>query len=334
MKGKSGAVYNHPYHYQEVPSSRIVPTFHEHVRSGLFASPRQLPCKFFYDAAGSDLFDRICETEEYYPTRTEAALLQHNAEDIIKTLKPEHIIEFGSGTSRKTRYLFNAARTQNLALQYWPFDVCGPILKIAAEELLLDYPGIKVNVLVGDYLAGFNAFPEIGGQRRLFIFLGGTIGNFQQHEAINFLRELRRLMQPGDALLIGFDRVKEKAILEAAYNDHTGITAEFNLNILNVINRELAANFNLNDFQHEARFNEQAQQIEMYLIARDTVEVEIPALDNSVLVFKVGDRILTEISRKFTPLSIATLLNEGGYEMGRHYEAVDAYYSLVLARIN
>lgn len=332
MSAKSPRIGNREYQYQELKSGRTQPPFHRDIKSGLFTSPRQLPSKFFYDAMGSALFDRICKTEEYYPTRMEAALLQNHAEEIITLLKPEHIIEFGSGTSRKTRHLFDAGFRQHLKFEYWPFDVCGPILESAAQDLLRDYPGMPITILVGDYLAEFEGFPSMDGHRRMFVFLGGTIGNFLYSEAVCFLQKLNGLMRPEDALLIGFDRVKAKPVLEAAYNDRAGLTAAFNLNILNVVNRELGANFEVNNFQHVAIYNEQAEQIEMYLQARCAMRIQLAGLDGEVLKLEKSERILTEVSRKFTPLSIAALLDESGYAMERHYEESAAYYSLVLAR--
>jgi L-histidine Nalpha-methyltransferase len=309
---------------------RPAPSLADDARSGLLEPPRSLPPKYFYDARGSRLFDRICDTPEYYPTRREAALLARHSDDIVARSRPSHLIELGSGTSRKTRLLFDACERQGRYLAYWPIDVCQSVLLDSGISLTEDYPWLCVNALAGDYLAGLEGLPAVEGGR-LFLFLGGTIGNIPRGEDEAFLSALRRRMGPADRLLLGADRVKDAAVLHAAYNDASGITAEFNLNLLCVLNRELGAGFDRRGFAHRALYNAAEEQIEMYLVARRDQRVRIGAL-GAELHFAAGERLLTEISRKYTPESLQALLGAAGLAVEHHYEPPDGYFSLVLAR--
>ncbi|HKJ09718.1 MAG TPA: L-histidine N(alpha)-methyltransferase, partial [Gammaproteobacteria bacterium] len=196
--------------------------------------------------------------------------------------------------------------------------------------LVESYDWLQVNALVGDYLGGLAQLPRPEG-KRLLVFLGGTIGNFEPRQAHEFLREVRQSMEPGDTLLLGADRVKDPRVLHAAYNDAAGMTAEFNLNLLRVLNRELDGDFDLDGFRHEARYNRTLEQIEMYLVARRAQQVRLGALDAD-LEFASGEAILTEISRKFTPASLEGLLGAAGLAVDRHFEPSNGYFSLVLAR--
>ncbi|RFA30372.1 L-histidine N(alpha)-methyltransferase [Alkalilimnicola ehrlichii] len=300
------------------------------VAGGLSASPRSVPSKYFYDARGSVLFDRICHTPEYYPTRTEDRLLAESAASIVHYARPEHIIELGSGTSRKTRHLFDACEKAEQAVHYWPLDVCAEMLTDAGLALLADYPWLSITALEADYLAGLDALPVAAG-RRLFVFLGGTLGNFEQQQAACFLRELRGLMAPDDYLLLGLDRVKEPSVLKAAYNDAAGVTAEFNLNMLHVLNRELGADFPVDRFRHRAVYNRQAERIEMYLIATKAVAVSVAAL-GGVYRFEPGDRLLTEISQKYSGERLAALMAEAGLAECAHFTPPNRYFSLLLLK--
>lgn len=317
------------YSCRHVEPSEHVPTLLEDAQTGLLSKPRSLPPKYFYDETGSALFDRICDTREYYPTRAESALLQHHAPQIIEKTRPEYIVELGSGTSRKTRFLFDACAALGERPEYWPMDVCEPLLIETAQSLTADYQWLTVNALVGDYHGGFDYFPCISSDS-LYLFLGGTIGNFSQHQAVDLLTRLRALMSGNDRLLLGFDRVKDSAALEAAYNDAEGVTAEFNLNLLRVLNEGLDADFDVDAFVHRAIYNRDDARIEMYLEAKSRQRVELAALGEHLFIEK-GERILTEISRKFTPASIESLLHESGFCMVSHYESGQPAYSLVLA---
>jgi len=317
------------YQFQEVPPVREIPSLADDVRTGLFSQPRSLAPKYFYDHKGSHLFDQICETPEYYPTRTEASLLQEYAAAIIEHVQPNHMLEFGSGTSRKTRHLLEAARQSDHSMTYWPFDICSSLLHVVAGRLRSEFPGLEINAKCGDFTAGIEHLEQPGG-RCLYLFLGGTIGNFDPIDAEEFINEIAAHMRPGDALLLGADRVKDTGVLHAAYNDEQGLTAEFNLNLLNVLNRELDADFTPEDFRHEAVFNEQDSQIEMYLVAEKQQSIYLGQLDR-VLELEQEEAILTEISRKFSRQSIRHLIETSGLVETAHYEPDNGWYSLVLA---
>ncbi|HQU16515.1 MAG: L-histidine N(alpha)-methyltransferase [Chromatiales bacterium 21-64-14] len=313
-----------------ITPARPVPGLAADARRGLLHRPRSLPPKYFYDERGSRLFDAICHTPEYYPTRIEDELLRRHAVDIIKLARPSHILELGSGTSRKTRHLLGACEHAPHTPDYWPFDVCEEMLLDAGAHLSERYAWLTVNPLLGDYSGGFRYLPKLDGSR-LFVFLGGTIGNFTPAEAVDLLRELRAIMTPADRLLLGVDRVKDPAVLRAAYNDAQGITAEFNRNVLHVLNRELDADFAVAAFRHEAVYHEDHQRMEMYLVATAPQRVRIGKLECRIDLER-EERILTEISCKFTPASLGALLEAAGLDTEGHFEPSDGYFSLVLAR--
>lgn len=313
----------------KVPAAKAVPDLTEDVRKNLLLPPYSLPPKYFYDHRGSVLFDQICNTPEYYPTRTESKLLNRYCQHIIEQLNLQHIIELGSGTSRKTRYLFDACQLLNHCPVYWPFDVCEPMLTQTAHELMLQYNWLDVQPLEGDYSAGLSHLPKPDGQS-LYVFLGSSIGNFTEEEAVHFLKEVRMHMLPGDNLLLGIDRIKDVDVLEAAYNDEQGITAEFNLNVLSVLNAELGANFNQNKFSHQAIFNEDASQIEMYLQAEADQVINFSDINEQLCLCK-GEKILTEISRKYSLTGIKDLLQQAGLEIKSHFEPDNEYFSLIVA---
>lgn len=309
--------------------SRQVADLAEDARNGLLQAPRQLPPKYFYDDIGSDLFERITRTEEYYPTRTEDILLARHAAEIIRQSQPEQILELGSGSSRKTRRLFDACRQLRVNCSYAPMDVCEAALIQAAEELRETYDWLSIAPIVGDYHAGLDHLPDFSG-RRLFIFLGSTIGNFEPDTAVHFLSELQSQMNRGDMLLLGADRVKDISVLEAAYNDSDGITAAFNLNVINVLNRELEADFSPHLFQHRAVYNHDRQRIEMQLVSTARQKIHIGKLDTD-LSLDSGETILTEVSHKFTAESLQRLISTSGLHLRQHYQADDQYFSLLLA---
>ncbi len=318
------------YSCEPLLPSKHVPTLHEDARLGLLRRPRSLPAKYFYDARGSELFDRICDTPEYYPTRVESILLERNAGAIISVTQPDTIVELGSGTSRKTRHLFNACEVEQCYPGYWPMDVCESMLQETAIALGTEYPWLNIDALVGDYHGGFGNF-NFPGQSTLYVFLGGTIGNFEKQAAVNLLAGIRSLMKKNDYLLLGFDRVKEVSALEAAYNDQQGITAEFNLNLLRVLNKNLDADFVPEAFTHHAIYNKTEQQIEMYLVAQSEQQITLRELDETIRL-EPGEKILTEISRKFTSDSISHLIKSAGLNMVEHWQADQGVYSLVLAK--
>lgn len=307
-----------------------IPSIEEDVRTGLLSYPKSLPPKYFYDEHGALLFEEICNTPEYYPTRTEEELLSIHSKEIITKVKPAEIIELGSGTAKKTRHLFDACIQNNHTCTYAPFDVCEPILESITEQLQSDYDWLTVTPLLGDYHAGLNHLPK-NSATRLYVFLGGTFGNFYPEQAQRFIHEIKTNMQPGDYLLLGADRIKDKTILNRAYNDAQGFTAEFNLNILNVINRELKADFNLKNFKHKAKFNPEKNRIEMYISCNKDHVVYLQMLDEKI-TFRQGDEILTEVSYKFTEDELKNLLVTSGFNIHKHYTPNNQFFSLLLAQ--
>ena len=312
------------------PYKQLPDTF-EDVLTGLLEPPRQVSPKYFYDDHGSLLFDRICKTDEYYLTRTEEALLTTHSTDIITQTMPDQILELGSGVSHKIRLLLDACEKFSHSCEYAPFDVCEEIVVLATRKLSVDYHWLDINPMVGDYHAGLGNLPKTDGVR-LVAFLGSTIGNFTTEERDEFIQEIKLCLQPGDYFLIGADRVKDAAILNAAYNDADGITAEFNLNLLRVLNREINTDFNLENFTHHAFYNEDRGQIEMYLISACDQEVRLG--DNGPLIkIAAGERILTEISRKYKEEELESMLVDRGFRIVRHYQPANHYFSLLLSRV-
>lgn len=325
---------SHLFTCESVSPSRTVPSILDDVRDGLLRPPRTLPPKYFYDERGSNLFDQICDREEYYPTRTEDALLAEVARDVIAAVEPTRIFEFGAGASRKTRRLLDACDANGCRPLYVPFDVCEEIMVDAGRELVARYDWLNIQALVGDYNAGLDNLPDADpAASTLYLFLGGTVGNFDGESASTFLAEIAKQMQPADRLLIGADRVKDPAQLHAAYNDAAGITEAFNLNLLNVLNRELDGNFDPGKFHHHACYNPEAQRVEMHLIASEPQAVALGELDE-VVEFREGDNIQTEVSNKFTRESFETLLEHAGLAVDTHFESDTQPFSLVLARRN
>lgn len=300
------------------------------VRTGLSADPKFLPPRYFYDERGSWLFEKICETPEYYLTRTEDTLLAEISDSVIEQARPQSILELGSGSSRKTIQLLQSCDRQGCYARYLPFDVCAEMLFHAGERLLLEYPWLNIEALVGDYCADLERIPGTAGPR-LILFLGSTIGNFDEDEAVRFLCGLRSIMNEDDHLLFGVDRVKNADVLNAAYNDAAGLTAEFNRNVLRVINRELAGEFDVDTFEHRAQYNQARSRIEIHLHATIRQTVVIHELDMEV-EFAKDESILTEISRKFTPASLDAMLANSGFVAVQHFAPQNAYFSVVLTR--
>ena len=283
------------------------------VRDGLTRAPlKELPPKLFYDGYGSELFDRITQLREYYPTRCERSILNRRAPEIVAATRAEELIELGSGSASKTRALLFAMAGAGTLRRYVPVDVSATPVERSARELCEIYPGLEVHGLIGDFHSDLVHLPD--GERRLFAFLGGTIGNFFPTERVDFLGELCDLMGPDDRLLLGTDLVKDAAELEAAYDDSAGVTAEFNRNVLRVINRELDAGFRLDRFEHRAFFDAERSWIEMRLRSLDDVVVPIPGAGIEV-PFDAGEEIRTEISAKFTRDRVEQDLRAAGLEL-------------------
>ncbi|MEU9005247.1 L-histidine N(alpha)-methyltransferase [Streptomyces sp. NPDC059982] len=279
------------------------------VLSGLTRSPKELPPKWFYDARGSELFEEITRLPEYYPTRAEREILLERAQEIAAVTGARTLVELGSGSSEKTRHLIEALPALET---YVPVDVSESALTGAAESLLAEHPGLRVHALLADFTKPLR-LPESAGPR-LVVFLGGTIGNLLPPERAVFLASVRAMLSPGDALLMGTDLVKEEAVLVAAYDDARGVTAEFNKNVLAVIDRELGADFHTADFTHVAVWNREHEWIEMRLRARRAVTVKVRALDLAV-PFEEGEEILTEVSAKFRQEGVRRELAGAGLEL-------------------
>ena len=276
------------------------------VVTGLRRTPKTLPPKWFYDAAGSDLFDQITRLPEYYPTRAEAQILREQSAAIATHSGADTLVELGSGTSEKTRMLLSALRDNGTLRRFVPFDVDAGVLEAAGESLQRDYPELEIDAVCGDFEEHLAKIP--GGGRRLFVFLGSTIGNLTPQPRAEFLAALADVLEPGDALLLGTDLVKDADRLVRAYDDSAGVTARFNRNVLAVINRELGADFDLDAFSHVARWNVGEERIEMWLRAESAQRVHIPAVDLSV-EFVAGEEMLTEVSCKFRPDAVAAELD-------------------------
>ncbi len=299
------------------------------VRRGLSAPQKRLPAKYFYDDRGSRLFDRICDLPEYYVTRTEQALLEEVAGAIIRASRPRDLVEFGSGASRKTRLLLDAAERELGEIRYVPIDVSESMLRRSAQALLHDYPRLRIHGVAGDYERHLNHLPT--GRHRLVAFLGSTIGNFTPLEAEAFLTRVAAHLDRGDHFLLGVDLVKDRAVLHAAYNDAAGVTAAFNRNVLQVINRVLDGDLDPTAFEHLAFFNEEKSQIEMHLRAQQTHRAHLRALPME-LTFRAGETIHTEISRKFTRAETEATLERAGFTPVRWFEPSNRYFGLSLSR--
>ncbi len=301
------------------------------VRRGLTAPRKSLPSKYFYDGRGSQLFDAICDTPEYYLTRIDTALLRHHAGDLVQLLRPTDVIELGAGGAQKTRILLDALVRADLGdARYVPMDVSETHLLQTAEALRREYPDLRVHGIAGDYERHLDRIPS--GQRRLVLFLGSTIGNFPPAQATIFVQRLARQLSPGDAILMGMDLVKPHEILHAAYNDDAGLTAEFNRNVLRVIDRELNADFAPDDFEHVAFFDAAKSRIEMHLRARRSHTVHVGALDLTV-PFECGETIHTEISRKFRRAEAEALFAAAGCTLERWWTDEREFFGEALGRV-
>ena len=278
-------------------------------RLGLGMRPRELPPKWFYDERGSRLFDAITRLPEYYPTRREREILLAHAEEMVRMSGATTLVELGSGTSEKTRVLLSALRDAGRLESFVPFDVSESTLRTAAAAIAGEYPGIRVHAVVGDFERHLAHLPK--GGPRLIAFLGGTVGNLKPDARARFLQRLARQMGANDALLLGTDLVKDIPRLEAAYNDRQGVTAEFNLNILAVLNRELGGNFDLARFEHVARYDARQGWIEMLLRSRVAQHVELSGLSMQV-DFTEGELLRTEVSAKFRPEQVRAELAAAG----------------------
>jgi L-histidine N-alpha-methyltransferase len=300
------------------------------VLDGLTRPFKELPPKHFYDARGAELFDRICDLPEYYPTRTERSILESRADEIVELTGAAEIVELGSGTAAKTRILLDAMQDAGTLRRYVPLDVTEQMILETAAALVEEYPGLLVHGIVGDFERHLHHLPPALGPR-LVAFLGGTIGNFTPGSRRRFLRGLAKVMGPDDHLLLGTDLVKDPATLEAAYDDSQGVTAEFNRNVLHVVNRELDADFDVDAFDHVAFFDREREWIEMRLRAASRQQVHIGALGLDV-AFEPREELRTEISAKFTHERLQGDLAAAGLELEHVLTDPDELFALSLSR--
>ena len=298
------------------------------VAAGLTSSPKELPPKYFYDARGCDLFDDITRLPEYYPTRCERSILGERAVEIARLSAADTLVELGSGTSEKTRLLLDALAEGGRLRRIVAFDVSEPTLRSAASTLAQEYPHAEVRAVVGDFEHHLAAIPT--GGRRLVAFLGGTIGNLAPKQRARFLSEVASLMAPGDGLLLGTDLVKEVARLEAAYDDGAGVTAEFNRNVLHVVNRELGADYVPERFTHVARFNRDEEWIEMWLRSGETHQVTVADLGLTV-GYERGETMCTEISAKFRRPGVEAELGGADLAMARWWTDENGDFAVSLS---
>ncbi len=285
------------------------------VRAGLTATPKRLPCRYFYDAAGSALFEQICELPEYYLPRAETAILREHARRMIELCPTElTLVELGCGNSTKTRFLVDACLARQPRLTFCGIDIAPECLEKGARRLLNDYGQLRVVGLVGEFADGLEYLARETGGPRLVVFLGSTIGNFDEQELAGFFTMLRRCLRPVDRFLLGFDLLKDPAVLIAAYDDSQGVTAQFNLNILARINRDLAADFDLAAFHHRAVFNADRGRIEMHLVSTEAQRVAIRGIDLTI-DFRDGEMIHTENCYKHSLPGMTANLNRHGFEV-------------------
>jgi len=294
--------------------------FADDVRAGLTALPKTLPSRYFYDQLGSAIFEAITLLPEYYLTRAETEILTAHADEIIADAQPSRLIELGSGSAQKTRYLIEAGLRRQRNLDYSAIDISQTVLAATAKALRAQYAGLTVNSYQGEYYGGLRALAQANsrpgetGHRALALFLGSNIGNFDPPEALRLLRAIRDVLEPGDALLLGADLKKNRATLEAAYDDAIGLTGAFNLNILARINRELRGRFKVRSFRHRAVYNEEHGRVEMHLVSTTDQVVAIDALPLHVS-FSQGESIHTESSYKFSRDDVERLARNAGFEL-------------------
>jgi len=300
------------------------------VLDGLTRPFKELPPKHFYDAAGADLFDRICEQPEYYPTRTERAILVERSAEIAALTGASELVELGSGTAVKTRILLQAMADAGTLERYVPIDVTEGMVRDVAEQLVEEHPGLAVHGIVGDFERHLQHVPEPDGPR-IVAFLGGTLGNFTPGSRRRFLRQLAKLLRPQDFLLLGTDLVKDPAIIEAAYDDAAGVTAAFNRNVLKVVNAELDADFDPEAFEHVAFYDHEREWLEMRLRASRKMSVHIGALGLDI-DFAPREELRTEISAKFTPERLRDDLAAAGLELAELLTDTDRMFALSLSR--
>jgi len=319
--------------YFKPHSTTIEKTFAEEICYSLNRNPKFINSKFFYDKKGSDLFEKICTLPEYYPTRTEISILKRLQAELPSYLDDTfQLVELGSGASVKTRLILDVFTTLQDTTEYFPIDI-SEILTESSEQLLKDYDSLHITGIIDTYEGGLEFLKNYDNKRNLILFLGSSFGNFSPNDGYKFLQKINSTMKSGDLFLIGLDLVKDKQILESAYDDSQGITAEFNLNVLSRINDELDADFNLNDFSHHSVYNAEDQRIEMYLKSLVNQSV-IVSKSNLLLNLKKDELIHTEHSHKYQLDQIHKLLDDVGFKIKHTWSDVNEYFSLTLVSKN
>jgi L-histidine N-alpha-methyltransferase len=302
------------------------------VRAGLSSYPKELAPKYFYDARGSQLFEQITELPEYYPTRAEREILSERSAEILAVAGgPATLVELGSGSAAKTRHLLSAMRDAGCLETYVPVDISEEITHQTAASLVDEYPGLAVRGLVCDFEQHLERIPD-GDGPRMIAFLGGTIGNLYPRQRHAFLERIAALLGPGDQLLLGTDLIKDRDRLEAAYDDGAGVTAEFNKNVLEVLNRELGADFDLDAFEHVARYDAEAERMDIRLRSLADQEVRLDGIEMDIS-FAAGEEMRTEISAKFTRERLQSVYAGAGLEMCGWFTDAAGDYALSLARV-
>jgi L-histidine Nalpha-methyltransferase len=297
-----------------LPADFLASALRRDARAGLTATPKTLPPKWFYDAEGSALFEKITELPEYYPTRAERSILAAEAGSVAALTGARTLVELGSGSSEKTRLLLSALRSAGPLRSYVPVDVSESALVLAGEALAAEYPGLDVHAVVSDFEERLGLPADSGASPRLVAFLGSTIGNMAPAQRASFLRRVRSQLRLGDSFLLGTDLVKEPAVLVAAYDDTAGVTAAFNKNVLAVLNAQLGADFDLDAFDHVAVWNVEAEWIEMRLRSTASQQVRVPGIGLTVH-FAEGEEMRTEVSAKFRRAGVERELAAAGFAM-------------------
>jgi len=319
--------------YFKPHASKIEKTFAEEISSSLDRNIKFIMPKFFYDKKGSDLFEKICMLPEYYPTRTEIAILKNLQIELPQYLDNTfRLVELGSGASIKTRLILDIFTTLQDTIEYIPIDI-SEILAESSEQLLKDYDNLHITGIIDTYEGGLEFLENYDDKKNLILFLGSSFGNFSPNDGKNFLQKISSTMKQDDLFLIGLDLVKDTHILESAYDDSQGITAQFNLNVLSRINDELGANFDLNNFSHYSTYNEKYQRIEMYLKSLSSQSVLI-SKSNLLLNLEKNELIHTEHSHKFNLSQIRTLLETTGFKILHVWLDDKKHFSLTLASKN
>ena len=319
--------------YFKPHATKIEKTFAEEISLSLGKTSKSIHPKFFYDKKGSDLFEKICSVSEYYPTRTEISILEKLQNELSSFLDEDfRLVELGSGSSTKTRLILDFLTSSQKTTEYFPIDI-SEILAESSEELLNDYKNLSITGIIDTYEGGLEFLKTYDEKNNLIIFLGSSFGNFSPIDGYQFLEKVYDTMKTGDLFLIGLDLVKDKTILESAYNDLEGITSKFNLNVLSRINDELDADFNLNNFSHHAIYNEKDQRIEMYLKSLVDQSIIVSKSDLE-LKLKKDELIHTEYSHKYRLSQIHDLLDDVGFDLKHTWFDDKKYFSLTLVSKN